>query len=101
MPTLLLLSLTIIPGRSTDVVIYSNELGEHVHRVMCFGRDMDQTLSQSLLMFDDPLQKAVITTPSDARVIVEAGPGTGKTAVGCARVAWLVAEGGISPTSGL
>lgn len=41
---------------------------------------------------DDP-QTAVIRAPSDARILVDAGPGTGKTYVACARVAALVADG--------
>ena len=41
----------------------------------------------------DPDQQSVITAPRRARLIVDAGPGTGKTAVACARVAHLVNEG--------
>lgn len=41
----------------------------------------------------DPEQEAVIEAPRSARLIVDAGPGTGKTAVACARVAHLVNEG--------
>lgn len=42
-------------------------------------------------------QRSVITAPLSARLIVEAAPGTGKTAVACARVAYLLANG-VSPT---
>src|SRR6478752_3329359 len=45
----------------------------------------------------DLAQLRVITQPADTRLIVDAGPGTGKTAVACARVAHLINEGGISP----
>ncbi|MDW9652910.1 AAA family ATPase [Sinorhizobium meliloti] len=45
----------------------------------------------------DPSQLFVITQPSNARLIVDAGPGTGKTAVACARVAHLINEGALSP----
>lgn len=38
-------------------------------------------------------QSEIIHAPSDARLLVEAGPGTGKTAVACARVASLVESG--------
>lgn len=47
----------------------------------------------------DLSQQRVITQPSDARLIVDAGPGTGKTAVACARVAHLINEGALSPSS--
>jgi hypothetical protein len=42
-------------------------------------------------------QRSIITAPPSARLIVEAAPGTGKTAVACARVAYLLASG-ISPS---
>ena len=38
----------------------------------------------------DPSQEAVIFAPADRRLIVDAGPGTGKTAVACARLGHLV-----------
>jgi len=44
----------------------------------------------------DPSQERVIGAPVDARMIVEAGPGYGKTDVACARVAHLL-EQGIAP----
>jgi len=44
----------------------------------------------------DREQKKVIQSPVDERILVDAGPGTGKTAVACGRVAWLIDEGGIS-----
>lgn len=47
----------------------------------------------------DLSQQRVITQPPDARLIVDAGPGTGKTAVACARVAHLINEGALSPSS--
>ncbi|NBD14039.1 UvrD-helicase domain-containing protein [Corallococcus silvisoli] len=46
----------------------------------------------------DPLQKAVIETRPEARLLVDAGPGTGKTAVACARVARLITQYDIQPT---
>lgn len=49
----------------------------------------------SKIKWDDD-QKAVIEASSDARLLVEAGPGTGKTAVACARVARLLDEGVVS-----
>jgi hypothetical protein len=44
----------------------------------------------------DLSQDAIITAPVDARLLVEAGPGYGKTDVACARVATLIA-GGVAP----
>jgi len=46
----------------------------------------------------DPEQKAVVTAPADARLIVTAGPGTGKTAVACGRVAHLITEQDVEPS---
>ena len=44
-------------------------------------------------------QNIIIETPDDCRILVDAGPGTGKTAVACKRVAWLIDqdEYGIDP----
>jgi hypothetical protein len=41
----------------------------------------------------DPSQRVVSRAPCNARQVVIAGPGFGKTAVSCARVAWLLREG--------
>jgi hypothetical protein len=41
----------------------------------------------------------VIQAESDARLIVEAGPGTGKTAVACARIAYLISEEDVEPSN--
>ena len=42
-------------------------------------------------------QIAVITAPANARILVSAGPGTGKTAVTCARIAHLISECDVQP----
>lgn len=42
-------------------------------------------------------QLKVITALPSKRLLVDAGPGTGKTAIACARVAWLIDEAGLSP----
>jgi hypothetical protein len=47
----------------------------------------------------DNEQLGVIGAPAEARLLVEAGPGTGKTAVACARVANLVNEQDVSPAN--
>ncbi len=44
-------------------------------------------------------QKAVIGEPASARLFVEAAPGTGKTAVACARAVRLIGEEDIPPSS--
>lgn len=46
----------------------------------------------------DHLQKNVISAAGDENLIVEAGPGTGKTAVACARLAHLITEEDIEPS---
>jgi len=47
----------------------------------------------------DKDQLKVIEADPDARLVVEAGPGTGKTAVACARLAHLVSEEDIEPSN--
>lgn len=42
---------------------------------------------------EDPGQAAVLALSCDARALVEAGPGTGKTHVACQRIAALIKEG--------
>ncbi len=44
-------------------------------------------------------QGAIINGPFDDRVLVEAGPGTGKTAVACARVAKLLGQDDVTPSA--
>lgn len=39
----------------------------------------------------------VISSPAKTRIFVDAGPGTGKTATACARVAYLIEEEGVEP----
>jgi len=41
----------------------------------------------------DEYQREVIESPPEKRILVDAGPGTGKTAVACGRVAWLIKNG--------
>lgn len=47
----------------------------------------------------DSSQLAVISEPKDARILVDAGPGTGKTAVACARIAMLIESRAIEPVN--
>ncbi len=44
-----------------------------------------------------PEQQDVIEAPPAAKQIVDAGPGTGKTATLCARIAWLIQSAGLEP----
>lgn len=46
----------------------------------------------------DRYQTAVIKAPRVARLLVDAGPGTGKTAVACSRIAHLVDDLGVEPS---
>jgi len=43
-------------------------------------------------------QSAIIESDANQRQIIDAGPGTGKTAVLCARIAWLIEKLNVSPT---
>jgi hypothetical protein len=47
----------------------------------------------------DQQQIDVIEAPAEARLLVDAGPGTGKTAVACRRVAWLIDECAVTPSN--
>lgn len=40
-------------------------------------------------------QLEIIRAPAGKRQLIDAGPGTGKTATACARIAWLIANGGV------
>lgn len=46
----------------------------------------------------DKSQREVIDAPPEDRLLVGAGPGTGKTAVACARVSQLIDQGGLEPS---
>lgn len=46
----------------------------------------------------DSQQKDVIESPAGFRLIVDAGPGTGKTAVACARLAHLITNEDVAPS---
>jgi len=54
-------------------------------------RVLDRAVKNSCNWTDE--QTAIIDSKPDSRLFVEAGPGTGKTAVACARVASLVDQG--------
>ncbi|SFP31168.1 UvrD-helicase domain-containing protein [Tranquillimonas alkanivorans] len=47
----------------------------------------------------DADQLRVIEAEADARLVVEAGPGTGKTAVACARLAYLISDEDVEPSN--
>lgn len=44
-------------------------------------------------------QLDVIQSQADSRILVNAGPGTGKTAVACARIAYLINQQGVEPVN--
>ena len=56
-----------------------------------------QTVPGVSVGWDDP-QWDVIDSPPEDRLLVSAGPGTGKTAVACARVSHLVDQYGLEPS---
>ena len=43
-------------------------------------------------------QAMVIAANPNERILVDAGPGAGKTAVACARIAWLIDQAGLVPS---
>lgn len=58
------------------------------------------TLDQATLGAEwDADQLQVIEADADARLLIEAGPGTGKTAVACARLAHLIREEDVEPSN--
>ena len=59
------------------------------------GKDGDST-AQAVPEWTEE-QRGVIAAPAGARLLVSAGPGTGKTAVACARVSGLVSVAGLDP----
>ena len=56
-----------------------------------------QVVPPALIEWDEP-QREVIDAPPEDRLLVGAGPGTGKTAVACARVSQLIDQGGLEPS---
>jgi len=44
-----------------------------------------------------PEQQLIIQAPASAKLIVDAGPGTGKTATLCARISWLIDTAKLEP----
>lgn len=56
-----------------------------------------QVVPPALIEWDES-QRAVIDAPPEDRLLVGAGPGTGKTAVACARVSQLIDQGGLEPS---
>ena len=56
-----------------------------------------QVLPPALIQWDSS-QRAVIGAPGEDRILVGAGPGTGKTAVACARVSQLIDRDGVEPS---
>ncbi|MCL1062608.1 UvrD-helicase domain-containing protein [Shewanella benthica] len=51
--------------------------------------------AENIPKYWDPEQRVIIELNADESKIVEAGPGTGKTAVACARVAYLIEKCGL------
>lgn len=81
--------------RKVDRAIRDRELSEPSITIVS---DSDETPTEtgSQIQFSRSQQELIERSPS-SRLIVNAGPGTGKTEVACARVAFLIAERDISP----
>ncbi|MGX1306980.1 hypothetical protein AB7M35_001700 [Amorphus suaedae] len=60
---------------------------------------MDHPVCHNPFMTMDAQQEYVVTCESLKRIIVDAGPGTGKTAVACARLAHLISEADVEPSN--
>jgi hypothetical protein len=75
-----------VPGRT-----------DHSGREGYEGDKLGKLLNVALDEFD-PSQRRVIEADCADRLLVDAGPGTGKTAVACARIANLVGELGVNPS---
>ena len=56
-----------------------------------------QVVPPGLIQWDKS-QREVIDAPQEVRMLVGAGPGTGKTAVACARVSQLIDQDGLEPS---
>ena len=56
-----------------------------------------QVVPPSLIEWDES-QRKIIDAPHEDRLLVGAGPGTGKTAVACARVSQLIDQEGLEPS---
>lgn len=74
-------------------------------KIRCFIQRKDQNISGKKDIPSpennqkDPLQEAVITAPVSDRILVDAGPGTGKTTVACRRVAHLINKQQVYPAN--
>lgn len=56
------------------------------------GSTIQEEVLRPQLVFDHE-QAAVVQAPIQSRMLIEAGPGSGKTAVACARVGYLIEQG--------
>lgn len=61
----------------------------------CQGGQVEQSDLRSESLRWSKQQQEVIEAPVRRRLLVDAGPGTGKSATACARIAWLIANGGV------
>ena len=68
-----------------------------VHRRADDTTPQFQMVPPALIQWDRS-QREVIAAPGEDRVLVGAGPGTGKTAVACARVSQLIDRDGLEPS---
>jgi len=80
-----------------DDVPLSDDTQYEVHRRAADTAREFQVVPPALIQWDSS-QRDVIDAPGEDRILVGAGPGTGKTAVACARVSQLIDRDGLEPS---
>lgn len=83
--------------RATNVALSARSGSAAAHGAT--GTPSGPTPPGSLDFVPDESQRAVIESGPEARLYVEAGPGTGKTAVACLRIARLIREHHLDPAN--
>lgn len=78
---------------SDQVPVWSVPTVEHSSLSSHDATAIDCTQNETTSITWRPVQHDIITAPVNARLLVEAAPGTGKTAVACARVGHLLQQG--------
>ena len=81
-----------IISRGNRITLGEATLGSPTPPAACSGSDVSRRADVPTESDWTADQRAVITAPVQARIIVEAAPGTGKTAVACARIAYFLGD---------
>lgn len=82
---------------SSAASIHNSEQRSELKSGNTYGAAADSAAAPDSVNWDAD-QIAVIRADANAKLIVEAGPGTGKTAVACARLAQLISEHDVEPS---